>query len=70
MAGCRKLDLGQLPCAALWQSALQSACANEEPDMFIDEVVLAGILIVGLCVVFCAGFGYFIWKDANKSKSN
>lgn len=37
--------------------------------MFIDEVVLAGVLIVGLCVVFCAGFGIFIWKDAHKVKA-
>jgi len=36
--------------------------------MFLDEVVLSGILIVGLCVVFVAGFGTFIWKDAHKSK--
>lgn len=34
--------------------------------MFLDEVVIAGILIVVLCVVFCTGFGVFIWKDANK----
>ncbi|MGP3790354.1 MULTISPECIES: cytochrome c oxidase subunit CcoM [Pseudomonas] len=38
--------------------------------MYIDEVVVAGVLIVGLCVVFCAGFGYFIWKDAKKTKAN
>lgn len=38
--------------------------------MYIDEVVVAGVLIVGLCVVFCAGFGYFIWKDAKKTKVN
>jgi len=38
--------------------------------MFIDEVVFAGVLIVGLCVVFCVGVGYFIWKDAKKTKSN
>ena len=30
--------------------------------MFLDEVVISGILIVGLCVVFCAGFGYFVWN--------
>lgn len=38
--------------------------------MFIDEVVVAGVLIVGLCVVFCAAVGYFIWKDSKKTKSN
>ena len=36
--------------------------------MFLDEVVLSGILIVGLCVVFCAGVGLFIWKDSHKRK--
>lgn len=34
--------------------------------MFLDEVVISGILIVGLCVAFCGGFAYFIWKDAHK----
>jgi hypothetical protein len=36
--------------------------------MFIDVVVLAGIGTVGLMVAFCAGVGYFIWKDAQKTK--
>ncbi|SDK06165.1 MULTISPECIES: cytochrome c oxidase subunit CcoM [Pseudomonas] len=36
--------------------------------MFIDEVVLAGILTVGLMIVFCGGVGYFIWKDSHKRK--
>ncbi|WP_447752050.1 cytochrome c oxidase subunit CcoM [Pseudomonas nicosulfuronedens] len=34
--------------------------------MFIDEVVLAGILTVGLMVVFFGGVGVFIWKDSQK----
>lgn len=34
--------------------------------MFLDEVVLSGVLIVGLCVVFVGGFAAFIWKDAHK----
>lgn len=34
--------------------------------MFIDEVVLAGILTVGLMVVFFGGVGIFIWKDSHK----
>lgn len=37
--------------------------------MFFDEVVLSGILIVGLCLVFFGGFAAFIWKDAHKRKS-
>lgn len=36
--------------------------------MFIDEVVIAGVAIVGLCIVFCTGFGLFIWKDAQKGR--
>lgn len=36
--------------------------------MFIDEVVIAGILIVGLCVVFCTGVGVFIYKDAQRGR--
>ncbi|KIQ06007.1 MULTISPECIES: cytochrome c oxidase subunit CcoM [Pseudomonas] len=36
--------------------------------MFVDVVVLAGIGTVGLMVLFCAGFTYFIWRDASKKK--
>ena len=36
--------------------------------MYIDVVVLAGIGTVGLMVAFCAGVGYFIWKDSHKRK--
>ena len=36
--------------------------------MFIDEVVLAGILTVGLMVAFFGGVGYFIWKDPHSRK--
>lgn len=36
--------------------------------MFIDNVVFAGVLTVGLMVMFFVGFGLFIWKDANKRK--
>ncbi len=37
--------------------------------MFFDNVVFAGVLTVGLMVVFFAGFGFFIWKDAHKRKT-
>ncbi len=37
--------------------------------MFLDEVVIAGILIVGLCIAFCAGVVAFIWKDSRKRRS-
>jgi hypothetical protein len=31
--------------------------------MFIDEVVLAGVITVGLMVLFFGGVGYFIWDS-------
>ncbi|WP_276538981.1 cytochrome c oxidase subunit CcoM [Phytopseudomonas seleniipraecipitans] len=34
--------------------------------MFVDGVVLAGIVTVGLMLLFCAGFAYFIWRDARR----
>lgn len=34
--------------------------------MFMDEVVLAGIATVGLCVVFLVGFVAFIYNDSKK----
>ena len=37
--------------------------------MFLDEVVISGLLIVGLCVVFVGGVAAFIYKDAHKPKT-
>ena len=36
--------------------------------MFFDNVVIAGVVTVGLMFVFFAGFGIFIWKDSQKRK--
>ena len=36
--------------------------------MFMDEVVVAGIVIVVLTAGFLGGFAYFVWKDAQKGK--
>ncbi|WP_306299185.1 cytochrome c oxidase subunit CcoM [Pseudomonas sp. ABC1] len=36
--------------------------------MFLDNVVLAGVVTVGMMVVFLFGFGYFIWRDSQKKK--
>ena len=36
--------------------------------MFLDNVVIAGVLTVGLRMVFFAGLGIFIWKDSRKRK--
>lgn len=36
--------------------------------MFVDTVVLAGVGTVLLMFAFIGGVGYFIWKDAHKSK--
>ena len=41
---------------------------NREADMFFDNVVIAGVVTVGLMFAFFAGLGIFIWKDANKRK--
>lgn len=35
--------------------------------MFIDEVVIAGVLTVGLMVAFLVGVGVFIYQDARKT---
>lgn len=36
--------------------------------MFFDNVVVAGVVTVGLMLVFFAGFGLFIWKDSKRRK--
>ena len=36
--------------------------------MFLDNVVIAGVLTVGLMMVFFEGLGIFIWKDSRKRK--
>jgi hypothetical protein len=46
----------------------RSKAGARRPVMFFDNVVFAGVLTVGLMVLFFAGFGFFIWKDANKRK--
>lgn len=37
--------------------------------MFIDDAVIAGLLTVGLMVVFLAGVGVFIYRDAQKTRN-
>ena len=34
--------------------------------MYLDVVVLAGIAVVALMIAFFGGFGYFIYRDAQK----
>jgi hypothetical protein len=36
--------------------------------MYIDEAVIAGLLVVAATLAFFGGFGYFIYKDAHKPK--
>ena len=36
--------------------------------MFLDNVVIAAVLTVGLMLLFFAGLGIFIWKDMQKRK--
>lgn len=45
-----------------------STTAQEAEIMFVDNVVLAGVITVGLMVAFFAGFGLFIWRDAKKKQ--
>lgn len=37
--------------------------------MFLDDVVVAGLLVVGGTIVFMLGFAFFIYQDAHKKKS-
>ena len=36
--------------------------------MFIDEVVIAGVVSVGMMVAFLAGVVWFIWRDSHKKR--
>ncbi|WP_308813332.1 cytochrome c oxidase subunit CcoM [Pseudomonas capeferrum] len=36
--------------------------------MFFDNVVIAGVMTVGLMFAFFAGLGFFIWRDSSKRK--
>lgn len=42
---------------------------NEGIDMFLDDVVLAGLIAVGGTVAFLGAVLYFIWQDARKDQS-
>lgn len=37
--------------------------------MYVDEVVLAGVAAVGLCIAFFVGLVIFIANDAKKQKT-
>ena len=45
------------------------ATDSEDGLMFVDSVVLAGVVTVGLMVVFLGGVAYFIWRDSKKKRS-
>jgi nitrate reductase NapE component len=45
-----------------------STTLRRQEIMFVDNVVLAGVVTVGLMVAFLGGFGYFIWQDAHKKR--
>ena len=38
--------------------------------MYVDETIVAGLLVVAGTLVFLGGFGYFAYKDAQKSKKS
>lgn len=37
--------------------------------MYIDETVIAGLVVVFATLAFLGGFGYFIYQDQKKSKN-
>jgi len=57
-----------LPCIR-YLAPIGQRQTKREADMFFDNVVIAGVVTVGLMLVFFAGLGIFIWKDSNKRKS-
>ena len=36
--------------------------------MFLDEAVIAGLLVVGAMVAFLGGVAYFIYKESQKQQ--
>ncbi|QXI36093.1 hypothetical protein HU725_005415 [Pseudomonas promysalinigenes] len=56
-------------CASRYIASIGQWQTNREASMFFDNVVIAGVVTVGLMVVFFAGLGIFIWKDSHKRKS-
>jgi HAMP domain-containing protein len=38
--------------------------------MFIDEVVIAGVVTVGMMVAFLGGVVWFIWRDSQKPRKS
>ncbi len=36
--------------------------------MFIDDTIIAGLLVVGASVVFVLGIGVFVYQDMQKKK--
>lgn len=36
--------------------------------MFIDEVVVAGVVTVGMMVAFLVGVVWFVWRDSHKKR--
>ena len=50
--------------------AKQAGRHPKERAMFIDEVVLAGVVTVGLMIGFLGAVGYFVWKDAQGKRKS
>lgn len=36
--------------------------------MYIDEVVIAGVVTVGMMVAFLGGVVWFVWRDSHKKR--
>jgi hypothetical protein len=37
--------------------------------MFIDDTIIAGLLVVGASIVFVAGIAWFVYQDSHKKKT-
>jgi len=59
-------------CSDRWCSYLEAieetVSEVKESAMFIDEVLLVGMAVIGLMLVFVGRVGYFVWKDSREYK--
>lgn len=55
----------ELNSVILW---FRNSLAAEVDTMYVDEVVLAGVAAVGLCIAFFVGLVIFIANDAKNKK--
>ncbi len=61
------ISVNFLPDGVRYSGSIKQEQAKE-PVMFLDNVVIAGVITVGLMLLFFTGLGVFIWKDSHKRK--